>query len=132
MRLGSFFVLMFLALPLFYGCQRGGQEAPIMPPATHPLTRHYIGYGVVNASFTHFMSEPGPGGVPGGHLRRGTVLRIIERHHIAGQGAGQSWVLAEGIDAPLAAPVRGWLQETLVEIFDRQSRAVTASRAMGL
>ena len=102
-----------------------------MPPATHPLARQLIGYGVVNVSFTHLLSEPGPGGVSHGHLRRGTVVRIIERRQIITQGNSVSWVLAEGNYQPPAVPPRGWLQEVTVEIFDRESRANTASRAMG-
>jgi len=102
-----------------------------MPPATHPLARQLIGYGVVNVSFTHLLSEPGPGGVSHGHLRRGTVVRIIERRQIITQGNSVSWVLAEGNYQPPVVPPRGWLQEATVEIFDRESRANTASRIMG-
>ena len=98
-----------------------------MPPVTHPLAREYVGYGVVNVSFTHLLSEPGSGGASQGHLRRGTVVRIIERRQIIDNENSVSWVLAQ----PAAeAPVRGWLQEATVDIYDRESRAITASRAM--
>jgi hypothetical protein len=101
-----------------------------MPPATHPLARQYIGYGVVNVSFIHLLSEPGSDGVSQGHLRRGTVLRIIERRQVINRGNSESWVLAEGNYRPPSVPSRGWLQESTVDIYDRESRAVTASRAM--
>ena len=121
---------MILVLFLFTGCNRSSQELPVTPPPTHPLARQHIGYGVVHVSFTHLLSEPGPAGVSQGHLRRGTVLRIVERRQIIIQGNYQSWVLAEESYQPPAAPSRGWLQEATMEIFDRESRAGTASRAM--
>ena len=96
-----------------------------MPPATHPLTREFIGYGVVNVSFTHLLNEPGPGGVSQGYLRRGTVVRIIERLTISSGERPESWVLTD-------APSRGWLQETTVEIYDNEARANTASKALSL
>ena len=124
-------VLLVLAAVFLSGCHRFSQNAQVTPPATHPLARHYIGFGVINSPFAHLLSEPGPGGVSEGHLRRGTVVRIIERRQVVNQGNAQLWVLAEGNYQPSAAPSRGWLQEAAVEIFDRESRAVTASRAMG-
>ena len=137
MRLGffftnrqGFFILLFLFILLFSGCRRSSQEVPVMPPTTHPLARQHIGYGVVNVSFTHLLSEPGPAGVSHGHLRRGAVLRILERRQVIVQGNSQSWVLAEENYLPPDTPSSGWLQESAVEIFDRESRANTASRAM--
>ena len=123
-------VLIVLFVLLFSGCNRGSQELQIVPPASHPLTRQYIGYGVVNVSFTHLLSEPGAGGVSQGHLRRGTIVRVIERQHINTPGTAGSWVLAEGNYQTPESAFRGWLAETSVEIFDRESRAITASRAM--
>ena len=122
---------LFLLFPLLFmcvfpGCRRTTQELPVMPPATHPLARQYIGYGVVNVSFTHLLHEPGPTGVSRGYIRRGTVVRIIERRQITSRGGSESWVLAEDP----GAPSQGWLQETTLEIYDNESRANTASRAM--
>ena len=146
MRKGFFFVnipvfplfFLFLFVFVFTGCRRSDEDLPVMPPATHPLDRQYIGYGVVNVSFTHLLSEPGPSGVSRGYLRRGTVVRIIERRQIVNRSNPESWVLAEGnyqgaLNAPGAvAPSQGWLQETTVEIYDNESRANTASKAMNL
>ena len=136
----------FLVL-LSVGCRRSSEELPVMPPATHPLAREYIGFGVVNGSFTHLLSEPGSGGVSHGYLRRGTVVRIIERRQVINRGISESWVLAEGnyqgnsdsrgssdarrsSDARGADGILGWLQEAAVDIYDRESRASTASKAM--
>ena len=112
-----------------------------MPPDTHPLVREYIGYGVVNVSFTHLFNEPGPGGVSRGYLRRGTVVRIVERRSVPVRGNSESWVLVEGnYRGTSAVPgagteaglSRGWLQETTLDIYDREPRADTASKAMSL
>jgi len=108
----------------------------VMPPVTHPLARDYIGYGVVNISFSHLLNEPGPAGVSQGYLRRGNVVRIIERRQVIIRGTGESWVLAEGNyqadTAGQGAPVRGWLQESTLEIYENESRAKTASGNMSL
>ena len=118
-----------------------------MPPATHPLSRDYIGFGVVNVSFTHLFIEPGAGGVSRGYLRRGTVVRIIERKQVvntAASGADSSaadnskfWILAEGNyqstntePRGAGAVSRGWIPESALDIFDSESRALTASKAI--
>ena len=109
-----------------------------MPPATHPLTREFIGYGVVNVSFTHLLGEPGSRGVSQGYLRRGTVVRIIERRPVISGSSSEIWVLAEGNypGSPgtqgAGASSRGWLQESSLEIYDNEPRAATASEAMNL
>ena len=90
----------------------------------------------MNVSFTHLLGEPGPGGVSGGYLRRGTVVRIIERRSIINQNSLESWVLVEGnypevVDSREAgSAVQGWIQERMVEIYDSESQANTASKAM--
>ena len=103
-----------------------------MPPTTHPLARDYIGFAVVNASFIHLLSEPGTAGISQAYLRRGTVVRIVERRQIVNRGNVESWILAENYRAPgsrtEASISRGWLVESLVEIYDSESRADTASR----
>jgi len=97
-----------------------------MPPATHPLTRDYIGYAVVNVSFTHLLNEPG--GVSQTYLRRGTVVRILERR--IDRTGSESWVLAEGNYQGSGSVSRGWLQEAAVDVFDNESQAITASKSI--
>ena len=129
-----------LLLPLFLfsffsGCNRSSEELPVVPPVTNPLVREYIGYGVVNVSFTHLLSEPESGGVSMGYLRRGTVVRIIERRPVINQGkspaVSEFWVLVEG-NYDSGSSSRGWLQESALEIYDSESQAKTASKAMNL
>ena len=111
-------------------CRRGSEELPVAPPETNPLSREYIGFGVVNVSFTHFLDESGPAGVSLGYLRRGTVVRIIERRHIVSRGSEETWVFVEGNYQGQGSVSSGWLQETALVIYDSESRANTASRTM--
>ena len=108
------------------------EELPVMPPVTHPLIREYIGYGVVNVSFTHLLSEPDAGGASRGYLRRGTVVRIIERRPLTNRENLESWVFVEGNyqGSSSVQGSQGWLLETTLEVFDNESRAMTASRIL--
>ena len=127
-----FFLLFFIFVsPLFPGCNRSAPELPVVPPATNPLTREFIGFGVVNLSFTHMLSEPGSSGVSQGYLRRGTVVRVIERRQVNQRGVSGLWVLVEGNYQEPGGISRGWLEEATLEIYDMESRAITASRNMG-
>ena len=140
MRAGSFSVypfvfpllMLFLGLSIFSGCRRNADEVPVMPPATHPLAGEYIGFAVVNVSFVHLLSEAGQTGISQGYLRRGAVVRIIERRPVLNRGNTESWVLAEGNYQGQGSLLRGWLEESSVEVFSSEARANTASKAMNL
>jgi len=127
-----YILLSLLLVVLFPGCGRSADDLPVVPPITHPLVRQYIGYGVVNVSFTHLLNAPGPNGVSMGYLRRGTVVRIIERRTITSKGKTESWVLAEGNYEGSGVPSQGWLEETTVAVYDNEPMAKTASKAMSL
>lgn len=140
--------LFILLLVILSGCNRSANELPVVPPATHPLTRDFIGFGVVNVSFTHFFDEPGAKGVSQGYLRKGTVVRISERCTIVNTelsgaesnsaGNTELWVLVESIESRGSGSEtwgsrtesRGWLLESALEIFDNEARAITSSRVM--
>ena len=121
-------LLIILSLAFLSGCVRPAAEQPPTPPATHPLARQYIGFAVVNASFVHLLSEPGPSGSSQAYIRRGTVLRVVERRQLIIRGSSVTWILAEYHGAGSVSS--GWLEESLVEIFDNESRANTAARNM--
>ncbi|MDR1956501.1 MAG: hypothetical protein LBQ30_06575 [Treponema sp.] len=106
---------------LWSSCARATQELTIVPPPTNPLSRSVIGYGVVNVSYTHVVNEPGQAGVSLGYLRRGSIVRILERR--LGEGNAESWVLVEG-------NYRGWLKETVVDIYGLEAQAKTAAEVM--
>ena len=119
---------------VFAGCRRSQEDIQVVPPATHPLARNYLGYGVVNISFAHLSGEPVPGSVSHGYLRRGTVVRIIERRLISGKTYSESWVLVEGnyqSDTRETVDLsQGWLVETSLNIFDNESKAKTAAKSV--
>ena len=101
-------------------CSEKREESPVIPPVTSPLSREYIGFGVINASFTHITENPEEGSVSVGYLRRGSLVRVIERRIITGAQGPLSWILAEG------SP-RGWIREDMMDIYNSESQARTAS-----
>jgi hypothetical protein len=113
-----FFVLLFCA-----SCLAKKEEAPVLPPETFPLTQPHIGFGVINVSYTGVGSVPGEGGASLGYLRRGAVVQIHERRQIKTAGNTESWLFVEGA-------YKGWLKETLVEVYENESKAQTAAEAM--
>jgi hypothetical protein len=127
------FVFLPLVIVFAFSCTRSSEEQPVIPPATHPLAREYIGYGVVNVSFANLLSDTGPKAVSQGYIRRGTVVRVVERAHINDKGNIESWVLGESnyqASSTTGAVSRGWLKETSLLIFDSESQANTASKTM--
>ena len=139
MKIGRFtiknqlYTLLFLTLfilTVLSACKRSVNENPVLPPETRPLTREFIGYGVIIDSFTHLMDEPGVGGISMGYLRQGLVVRVLERRQIINSGNFESWVLVEGNFQNPENINRGWLQEAIMEIYNNESRANTASRTI--
>ncbi|MCL2130488.1 MAG: hypothetical protein FWH35_09060 [Treponema sp.] len=122
----SIFLLLLFSL---VGCSRNQEDFSFIPPVTHPLKREYIGFAVITGSFTHLLDEPG-GDLSKGYLRRGTVVRILERRLVTIRENPEPWVLAEGNYSGPGSPSQGWLQESSVDIYDNESRAVTASKAI--
>ena len=117
-------------LVLFFltACEVKKEETPVIPPLTSPLSQSFIGYGVVNVSYTRVTARPeednsGDDASPG-YLRRGSVVCILQRRMVKNQNRNESWVLVEGSST-------GWLKEALVDIYDNESQAVTASESMG-
>jgi hypothetical protein len=116
--------LLFLAV----SCNGKKEEAPVIPPLTSPLSQSYIGFGVVNVSYTRITARPEEdspeGNASGGYLRRGSVVSILQRRLVKNKDKLESWVLVQGSD-------KGWLRESLVDIYDSELQARTASEAMG-
>ncbi|MDR3147895.1 MAG: hypothetical protein LBU00_05900 [Treponema sp.] len=91
-----------------------------------PLSREEIGYGVVTASYTHIVDKPNSQGLSLGYLRRGSVVRVLERR-ASGQSSPESWVLVEaqqGRDSP------GWLPEPVIDLYSTEAQARTASESL--
>ena len=117
------FALFFIA-----ACNGKKEETPVTPPLTSPLSQSFIGFGVVNVLYTRLAAHPGDDNpeehASGGYLRRGAVVSILERRLIKNQENSESWLMVEGDG-------RGWLRESLVDIYDSESQADTASEAIG-
>ena len=120
----SFLLLILLCLLSSCGSRR--EEIPVIPPVTSPLSREYIGFGVITASFTHITSEPSQDSLSIGYLRRGSLIRIVRRQTIRTQSGFVSWVLTDGTTAGESV-TPGWLREDVMDIYSSESQARTAS-----
>jgi hypothetical protein len=116
-------VVVFSIALLVTSCFGKKEETPVLPPVTFPLSQPHIGFGVINVSYTGVGTVPGEGGASLGYLRRGTVVQIHERRQIKAGGNTESWPLGE-------ETYKGWPKETLVEVYENESKAQTASEAM--
>jgi hypothetical protein len=99
------------------------EEKAVSLPLTFPLSQSYIGYGVINVSYTKVNAGTEENGASAGYLRQGSVVRIIERRLVKNEEKKESWVLVEGTS-------RGWLKESLLDIYGNESQALTASEQM--
>jgi len=113
-------IFAILSIAAFSSCTGNKEDVPVVPPLTSPLTRDYIGFGVITASFTHVNADPAENSDSLGYLRRGTLVKIIRRQVIRTQEGFISWVLTDGEQ-------QGWLREDVMEIYNNESQARTAS-----
>ena len=113
----------FICLIILCSCGAKKEELPVVPPVTSPLSREYIGFGVITDSFTHITADPAENSPSLGYLRRGSLVRIIRRQIVRTQDNFVSWVLTDGTQ-------QGWLREDVMDIYDNESQARTASEAM--
>ncbi|MDR0997910.1 MAG: hypothetical protein LBL70_02495 [Treponema sp.] len=107
-------------MALAFACARDNNEVVLNLPPTPPLSRPVIGYGVINKSYTHLTETSDHAGASRGYLRRGSVIRVIERRSVSAGDQTESWVLVEGDS-------RGWLPEGEVDIYDNEGQARTAA-----
>jgi hypothetical protein len=112
----------FISLTLS-ACNPGRGEKPVAPPLTFPLTQSYIGYGVVNVSYTRLSAGIEENSSSAGYLRQGSVVRVIERRLARNEEKPETWVLVAGT-------AKGWLKESLLDIYGNESQAVTAAEQM--
>ena len=116
-------LFLFICLLSLCSCNAGKEESPIIPPLTSPLSRDYIGFGVITASFTHITAEPADASVSLGYLRRGSLVRVLRRQTIRNAGSFVSWVLIEDSQ-------QGWLKEDVMEIYESEGQARTAAESI--
>jgi hypothetical protein len=116
--------MLLLLLCTVAACNVKKEETPVIPPLTFPLSQEYIGYGIINVSYTRVTEEPEINSPSPGYLRQGAVVRIYERKQITTEGKSESWLFVE-------EACKGWLKETFVDVYGNESQAQTASGAMG-
>jgi len=136
----ALFLLFFLA-----ACSGKKEETPVIPPLTSPLSQSFVGYGVVNVSYTRLAAAPEEDGLEGkasegaasgwagntSYLRQGSVVRILQRRQVKNQDKLESWVQVDGSGAGSTGAGLGWLRESLVDVYDSEGQARTASESMG-
>ena len=123
MKLGFSQLILLLVLSALCACDSKKEETPVIPPETAPLSRDHIGFGVITASFTHINSDPSEDSGYIGYLRRGSLVRIIRRQIVKTPDGFVSWVLT-GNDQ------HGWLKEDVMDIYENEGQARTASESM--
>jgi hypothetical protein len=116
-------LLLLLTVMSVLACNGRKDETPVIPPVTSPLSRDYIGYGVITASFTHITSEPSQDSSSLGYLRRGSLVRIVKRQNVRAGGVFESWVQVDSVQ-------NGWLKEEVMDIYNNESQAKTASESI--
>jgi len=112
-------------------CNTRRDEKPVIPPLSSPLSQQYVGFGVINVSYTRLMrlpEEDNERNTSSGHLRRGAVVSIHERRIIRNNNLMETWLLVE--ENINDQRVQGWLRESLVDVFENELQAHTASNSM--
>jgi len=116
-------LLVLFGLITLCACGAKKEEIPVIPPLTSPLSRDYICFGVVTSSFTHLTDEPSQNSRDIGYLRRGSLVKIVRRRTIKTDSGFTSWVFTDGAQ-------QGWLREDVMDIYESEDQAKTASESM--
>jgi hypothetical protein len=119
------FLAAFVSLSLS-ACNLRRDEILVSPPITFPLSQSYIGFGVTNVSYTRLSAGIEDNSPSPGYLRQGSVVRVIERRMVNNEEKTEAWVLVELIEGT----VKGWLKESLLDIYGNESQAVTAAKSI--
>ena len=101
----------------------------MVPPVTSPLTRDYIGFGVIKDSFTHICADPVDDSPSLGYLRRGSLVKVVRRQVVKTKDGFISWVLTDA-GTGSNAHQQGWLKEEVMDIYENESQAKTASESL--
>jgi len=112
-----------LFLILLFSCSTKKEEINVVPPVTPPLSGEYIGFGVIKESFTHINTDPSADSPSLGYLRRGSRVKIVRRQTVKTQDGYISWVLMDGQQ-------HGWLREDVMDIYNNENQAITASELL--
>jgi len=131
--LGQLSLLLCFLTVFLSSCTAKGEEIPVVPPVTSPLTGGYIGFGVITASFTHITLDPRDDSDSLGYLRRGSLVKVIRRQIIRVSGNFIAWVLIDAEQRSSSGEIeflQGWLKEDVMSIYSNESQAKTASETI--
>jgi len=115
--------LITLLILILCSCGTKKEEISVVPPVTSPLSGDYIGFGVIKESFTHISTDPSQESPSLGYLRRGSRVKIVRRQTVKTAEGYVSWVLMEGQQ-------QGWLKEDVMDIYNNENQAITASELL--
>jgi hypothetical protein len=107
-------------------CTPKNNEIVLLPPATFPLSRPTIAYGVVNTNYTHLLESSDVLSGSSGFLRRGDIVRILERKLVRKGEGGDYWDLCENLNDGRM----GWMRQDALQIYERLEMAETAGREL--
>jgi hypothetical protein len=119
LRLAALLVCLLLS-----SCGKAPTENAIVLPETPPLSRAFIGYGVINANYTHILAKIGDESSALGFLRKGSIVEVLERRSVAEGNAVEYWVFAA------AENYSGWLRESELRVYASSAQALTAAKNM--
>jgi hypothetical protein len=123
---GSLRLAVILVCLLLSSCGKAPPENnAIVLPETPPLSRAFIGYGVINANYTHILGKIGDESSALGFLRKGSIVEVLERRSVAGDSSVEYWVFAASQN------YSGWLRESELRVYASSAQALTASKNMG-
>jgi hypothetical protein len=128
----TFFAFLFCVMAAS-SCSRYRNDSEIVLPETPPLTRSAIGYGVISSSYIHILESRGEGSVSLGILRKGTIVKIIERRPLVIKGTREMWLLASAPESQgedFTDNFSGWMPENQLRIYDSLAQAETAAVSM--
>jgi hypothetical protein len=120
----SFRIAALLLCLLLSSCGKAPPENAIVLPETPPLSRAFIGYGVINANYTHIFSKIGDESSTLGFLRKGAIVEVLERRSVAEGNTVEYWVFAA------AENYSGWLRESGLRVYASSAQALTAAKNM--
>jgi hypothetical protein len=124
LRLGALTALIASLAILLWGCSERELGRRIVPPATSPLSRSSLGYGVVSDTYAHILETRGDNTTSVGILREGAIIRAVARQPVIKNGKAQSWIYAH------SNTLSGWIDETALQLYDTLAQAKTASAVL--
>ena len=134
MRVGFFYgnrQVFVLIIFCILSCTKNPEEIPVIPPPTSPMVRDYIGYGVINVSFTHVLTEPQIDNTSLGYLRKKSIVKVIERRSLSNRGNAETWVRIDtDYSGVPEGRIKGWLKENCLNIYNSEAQAQTAAEIM--